>query len=117
MFRLGVIEESLESRDMLEILKPYFVSQKIEEVPGDEFPVWHTNEYHVPSEEIIYALENSIKKTWYAHAFNDEKLIVVLHGKSFDVSPNRDETWDEMIAYGKSVDVEERYIGSVPLSI
>ena len=32
MLRLGIIEESLENKDILEILKPYFISQYIENV-------------------------------------------------------------------------------------
>jgi hypothetical protein len=47
MFRLGIIEESLENNDILEILRPCFISQYIENIPEDECPVWHTNEYHV----------------------------------------------------------------------
>lgn len=52
MFRLGIIEESMESKEILEVLKPYFISQYIENVPEDECPVWHTNEYHVPEDRI-----------------------------------------------------------------
>lgn len=51
MFRLGIIEESLENKEILEVLKPYFVSQYVENVPEDECPIWHTNEYHVAKEK------------------------------------------------------------------
>jgi len=44
MFRLGVVEESLKSSDTLDMLKPFFYSQRLEEVSDDEFPVWYTNE-------------------------------------------------------------------------
>ena len=120
MFRLGVIEESLEDRETLELLKPFFVSRRIEEVPDDPVPVWHTNEYHVPDGDIsglLPVLEQQVKPTWYIHAFNDEQLIVVLRGKSFHISPYRDETWDSMIAYGESAGVERRYIESIPLHV
>ena len=62
-------------------------------------------------------LEQQIKHTWYMHAFNDEKLIVVLYGKSFFISLHKDATWDEMIAYGESVDVERRYLENIPLRV
>lgn len=35
MFRLEIIEESLESSNAFEILKPYFISQYVENVPED----------------------------------------------------------------------------------
>ena len=66
MFKLGVIEESLETLDILEILKPFFFSQRIEKVPKDIYPIWHTNEYHVSENEInilLPILEQNIKQT------------------------------------------------------
>lgn len=36
MFRLGIIEESLENKDILEILKPYFISRRIERLKAGE---------------------------------------------------------------------------------
>ena len=44
MFRLGVVEESVDNKDVLEILNPYFFSQRIEEIPENVVPIWHTNE-------------------------------------------------------------------------
>lgn len=120
MFRLGVIEESIENIDTLSVLSPFFFSQRIEEVPDDPCPVWHTNEYHVPEEKIsdlLPVLEQQVKRTWYIHAFNHEKLIVVLKGKSFQISLQKNETWNEMIAYGQSVDVEKRYLENIPLHV
>ena len=120
MFRLGIIEESLENLDVLKTLQPYFFSQRIEEVPEDSSPIWHTNEYHVQDDEItelLPILEAQVKPTWYIHAFNDEKLIVILRGKSFHISLHKDATWDEMIAYGMSVDVEKRYLETIPLHV
>jgi len=120
MFRLGVIEESLESPGPLEVLRPFFFSQRIQEVPGDPFPVWHTNEYHVQDGKIadlLPMLERQVKKSWYIHAFNDEMLIVILPGKSFHISPHKDETWDSMIAYGESMAVEQRYLKDIPLHV
>jgi len=120
MFRLGVIEESLESLDTLEVLKPFFFSQRVDEVQGDSSPVWHINEYHVPDAEItglLAVLEQQIKQTWYAHAFDDEKLIVIFQRKSFYISRHKDETWNEMIAYGQSVGVEKHYLETIPLQV
>jgi hypothetical protein len=120
MFQMGVIEESLENAGTLNILKPFYYNQKVEEVLGDEFPVWHTNEYHVPDEKIndlISVLEQQVKLTWYVHAFNDEKLVVIFRGKSFHISLHRDDTWNDMIEYGDTVKVERRFSESIPLSV
>jgi len=62
-------------------------------------------------------LEQQVKPTWYIHAFNDEKLVVILRGKSFFISRHKDETWDEMIAYGVSVNVERRFLEDIPLAV
>ena len=121
MYRLGIIEESVDDRGILCVLKPYFVSQRIENVPEDECPVWHINEYHVTSDgikNIADMLKQHIKETWYCHAFNDERLLVVLKGKWFEISLKRDETWDEMIEYGEvNAKVERCYLETIPLYI
>lgn len=120
MYKLGVIEESLENLETLETLKPYFFSQRIQEVPEDTSPVWHTNEYHVPEEKIadlLPLLERQVKKTWYIHAFNDKVLFVVLKDKFFQISLTKDDSWNDMIAYGKSVDVESRYLENISLYV
>jgi hypothetical protein len=120
MYRLGVIEESLETSDTLERLKPFYFSQRLEEAPEDPSPIWHTNEYHVPDSQIVDllpVLERQVKPAWYIHAFNDETLIVILQGKSFRISPQRDETWDAMLAYGASVNVENRYLENIQLRV
>jgi len=120
MFRLGVIEESLENQDTLGILKPFFFSQRIAEVPGDEWPVWHINEYHVPDgkmAKLLPILEQQVKPTAYIHAFNESELVVTLRGRSFNISPHKDTTWDEMIEYGFSVGVGRDYLENIPLNI
>ena len=121
MYRLGIIEESIDNKDVLDELATYFVSQRIENVPEDECPVWHINEYHVSDDRIVDiadALKRHIKKTWYCHAFSHEKLLVVLEGKWFAISLVRDETWDEMIEYGvNKANVERGYLETIPLHI
>lgn len=121
MYKLGIIEESLKERKILDMLKPYFVSQRIENVPEDEFPIWHINEYHVSADkmdEILDMLKEKIKVTWYSHAFNAEKLYVVFSGKYFTISPEKDQTWNDMMEYGASVaKVERSFLETIPLHI
>lgn len=121
MLRLGIIEESLKSEKVLNLLKPYFTSQRIENVPADEYPTWHTNEYHIPDErfkELLNILKEEVKLTWYVHAFNDSQLNVVLSGKFFSISLLRDDSWNEMIEYGvKVANVERDFLENIPLHI
>jgi len=121
MFRLGVIEESLEHNQVLNKLEPFLYSQRIENVPGDTEPVWHTNEYHVPDENvesILNFLSDEVKLRWYIHAFSDNQLYVVLKGKVFKLSPHKDSTWDDMIEYGvEKADVVRHFLESVPLHV
>ncbi len=121
MYRLGIIEESIDDRNILSDLASSFVSQRIEDVPEDEYPVWHVNEYHVAENEItdvVDMLKMHIKETWYCHAFSDEKLLVVLKENWFEISLVRDETWDEMIEYGMcKAKVERTYLETIPLHI
>ena len=120
MFTLGIIEESLASMDVLDSLRPYLFSQRMEEIPGDAVPVWHTNEYHLPAEALsgfLPTLEQNVLPSWYVHAFNDDCLLVILSGKTFTVSQTRDHTWDDMIAYGESVQVERRFLENIPLRV
>lgn len=121
MFKLGVIEESLKDISLLEDLKPYFYSQRIEKVPEDTVPIWHTNEYHLEEPELLIILDklkDNLNDTWYIHAFDENKLYVVLQGKYFCISPKRDRTWNEMIRYGVKVGkVEKRFLQNIPLHI
>jgi len=89
MFRLGIIEESLEHAKTLELAEPYIFSQRSENVQENEYSIWHTNEYHVPDEkieELLNVLKDEIKLTWYIHAFSDSQLFVILRGKYFTIS-------------------------------
>lgn len=121
MYKLGVIEECLADSAALEDLKPYYFSQRIENVPEDTVPMWHTNEYHIPVEkieDICKMLSICILPTWYIHAFSENALFVVLRGKHFLISPERDKSWDEMIEYGTAeAEVEKHFLENIPLRI
>jgi hypothetical protein len=122
MFRLGIIEESLKHEKALELIKPYFFSQRIENIQENGYPsIWHINEYHVQDEkmkELLDYLKEEVKPTWYIHAFNDSQLYVILSGKFFVISLQRDNTWNEMIEYGVRIaNVERHFLESVPLNV
>lgn len=121
LYKLGIIEESLSDKAVLEKLKPYFYSQRIENVPEDEFPVWHTNEYHIDDdniENICEWLKDFVLPTWYIHAFNRKVLYVVLQRKYFKISRHKNKSWDEMIEYGVTqAKVERHFLEHIPLHI
>lgn len=121
MFKLGIIEESISVRTVLEELKPYFYSQRIENVPEDKCPVWHTNEYHIDDDNIqniCELLKDYVLPTWYIHAFNRKSLYVILQGKYFKVARYKNKTWDEMIEYGvTNAKVERHFLDRIPLHI
>ena len=121
MFKLGVIEESVSDRTVLEELKAYLYSQRIENVPEDEYPIWHTNEYHIDDdniENICELLKDFVLPTWYIHAFSRKSLYVILQGKYFKISRHKNKTWDEMIEYGiTKAKVERHFLERIPLHI
>ena len=121
MFRFGIIDESLSDKAIAEALAEYFLSERTESVEGDEYPLWHIKEYRVPDEkmsETAKALTAVVKKTWYAHGFNEKELYVILHGKFFVIPPKRCFKWREMIRYGvKHADVDKKYLKNIPLHI
>jgi hypothetical protein len=49
---------------------------------------------------------------------NEENLYVVLQGKSFNISRDKDESWNKMIEYGvKIAKVERCFLENIPLHI
>lgn len=65
MFRLGIIEKSLVDKSILDDLKQYYISQRLQSVPDDEFLIWHINEYHVDDsiiENLLGLIQGKVKK-------------------------------------------------------
>ncbi len=115
----GIIEESLIDKVILIRIKQYLKKTRIEKRLNENPPKWHVNEYHIPAielDDIIPLLEKTINREWYIHAFNlnDKNLIIIFKEKSFRISLSRDETWDEMIEYGKSVGCGPEWTENIP---
>lgn len=58
-------------------------------------------------------LENAIRRIqeqlianepWYAHLYNDKTVIVIFKNSIFRATPHRS-TWDDIIAYGKTLNI------------
>ena len=97
------------------------MSTRIEEIEGDEYPIWHTNKYSINEDEIekvLDSLKYEIKKTWYLHAYNDKNLYVVFPGKIFKLPAKKDSSHDEMIEYGVNVArMDRHYLENIPVDL
>ena len=65
--------------------------------------------------EIILEVQSNMKsdQSYYAHFYNDEKLIVVFKDKVFDVTPHIS-TWKPIIEYGKKLNISEEQLDFWP---
>jgi hypothetical protein len=122
LYRFGIIIESMADLQPVAQLKDFVVRSRTADVPYEEPPVWHVNEYSIPLdrlEALLPLLTASIKAGWYAHAFNvdEARLIVILKGKSFVLPTVRDSSWQPMIDYGKSVGCDPQWTENIPLSV
>jgi hypothetical protein len=57
-------------------------------------------------ENTILEIQKNMKtnEPWYAHLYNDNKLIVIFKDKIFDVKPHAS-TWQLIIEYGKKLNI------------
>lgn len=107
-----IISESLEEPSLLDEFDVYRVRISKEEELIDEDGNkgrWHLYWVHATNEQ-IEALSREIKKGWYAHFWNGEKLIPVFHGRKFAFHAKDRSTCKETIDYGKSVGIAEEQL-------
>lgn len=121
-YTCGIIEESLEDKTVLDSLAPWFVNERVQEMPGEPEGVWHVRQYMVPAgmlRRTLELLEQAIRREWYAHLFNTERgqLHVVFHGRHFSLPAVRDSTWEEMISYGLTVGVDRKWTENISLRV
>ena len=57
-------------------------------------------------QEVINKIQKNMKSegTWYAHLYNDERLIVLFKNKVFDVKPHAN-SWKPIIDFGKRLNI------------
>lgn len=57
-------------------------------------------------EDKILEIQRNMKKDepWYAHLYNDDRLIVIFKDKTFNVKPHIS-TWEPIIKYGKELKI------------
>lgn len=59
-------------------------------------------------DKVISDIQTNMKsdQPYYAHFYNDQKVIVVFKNKTFDVKPHIS-TWNPIIKYGKQLNIPE----------
>ena len=67
---------------------------------------WHGYEVRCSREE-INALQPYILRSWYAHFWNEDKIIVVYNDKQFKLLKDDKSTWREAIEHGKAQGIPE----------
>lgn len=122
VYRMGIIAEILNHQELLkQCIKKYIVNQRIEKVDGDEEEIWHIYELEIPENvfvNIIEVLKDDLKETWYIHAFDEHVLYVIMKGKYFRISKQNDESWNEMLEYGRTIaKIEDCYLTSIRCDI
>jgi hypothetical protein len=66
-------------------------------------------------EKTISNIQQQMKEDepYYAHFYNDQKLIVIFKNKVFYVTPQKD-SWKEIIEYGKSLNIPKEQLDFWP---
>ncbi len=115
MYKGFILSESLSDATALNNYKKIYV--KAEKHDDPKYPeFWHLFKLSVPDEEIDQvadAVSKNIKNEWYAHFWNDNKLVVIFKNKIFWVK--REDTWssdeyNKAVDYAVSQGIDKRYL-------
>ena len=55
----------------------------------------------------IHALQDQLKRGWYAHFWDEQNIIVVFRDRQFEVERGDASTWAEAIEHGKAQGIPE----------
>jgi len=116
-----IIEESLESKDILKEVK--ILETKVEEVVEEHKTPWikqwtlHTveipeNQVASVAEKISKALDS--KHDWYADFKNDTHHYIIFRDKVFYIDQKSKEQYDEAKRYGISLGIPEYQVDFAP---
>lgn len=66
-------------------------------------------------EESIKRIQENMREDepWYAHLYNNEKLIVIFKNKVFEVKPHA-ESWKLIVDYGRELNIPEEQLDFWP---
>jgi hypothetical protein len=105
----GIIAEGLSDPTVINTFSVYKATISRDNMPIDyEGNVGRWHGYGVRcSREEINALQPYILPVWYAHFWNENKIIVVYNNKQFELVRNDRSTWKEAIEHGKAQGIPE----------
>ena len=90
-------------------------------MPNEAVKIWNINRYCIDEKALtplLPKLEQSINNgNWYIHFFSDlgDKMFVIFKGKHFVIAKYKDRSWDDMISYGTSIGVGQRWTETIPV--
>lgn len=105
----GIIAEGLSDPTIIDKFSVYKARITKDNMPIDyegNVGRWHGYEVRCSREEID-ALQPYILRGWYAHFWNEDKIIVVYKDKQFKLVKNDKRTWREAIEHGKAQGIPE----------
>ena len=105
----GIIAEGLSDPTVINTFSVYEATISRDNMPIDyEGNVGRWHGYGVRcSREEINALQPYILPGWYAHFWNENKIMVVYNDKQFELVRNDRSTWKEAIEHGKAQGIPE----------
>jgi hypothetical protein len=108
-----IIAEGLSDPTIINKFTVYRASISKDSMPIDyEGHVGRWHSYNVRcSREEIDALQPFILRGWYAHFWNQDKIIVVFNDKQFELARNDKGTWHQAIEHGKAQGIPEDELG------
>lgn len=106
MYKGQIVAESLKDREILNNIKVLSIKETDDENVSDR---WHIYSVIVTEEEICI-VEQQIKEHWYAHFWDDTKLIVLFTNKKFICEVKDKISWQLAINYGMSVGIPKEQL-------
>jgi hypothetical protein len=108
-----IVEESLEDRSLLDLVKieKTKVSEDKDPATNGGFPVWHIHEVSFPRadlQKLVESLKKALKKAgWWCDLSGKEDICIVFRGKVFELKRNDRKAKSEVNKYARSVSVPE----------
>jgi len=107
-----IIEESLESKDLLKLAKTVKTKKSTLESEEEKgfLHFHHAEVSDGKKEEFVEEAKNAIKQGWYLHICKDGKMIVVFKGKSFEFTKLQKDKIEQAKKYGMSIGIIEEQV-------
>ena len=105
----GIIAEGLSDPTIINKFSVYKATITKDNMPIDyegNIGRWHGYEVRCSREEID-VLQPYILRGWYAHFWNEDKIIVVYNDKQFKLLKDDKSIWGEAIEHGKAQGIPE----------